>query len=293
MTEIGNILFMKTSLDHLPEGKQQQLRRAIDIIQEVVSPGMLILFGSYARGDWVEELADDGVHYQYQSDFDLLAVVKNEALATKIERKNSLHNRLHREIKTPVSLIAEDIHFVNRRLSKGQYFYTDILREGVMLHDSGVFELAEPGELDAKERKKLAQEDFEYWFGSAETYLKYSGYAIKDEDNNYAAFNLHQVAERLYGAILLVFTRYKPSSHDLQKLGQRVASIEPRFLTAFPQGTEEEKARFELLRKAYVNARYKPSYSITREELEWLAERVKCLQSLAEKLCKEKIASIR
>jgi len=97
------------------------------------------------------------VHYQYQSDFDLLAVVKNEALATKIERRDSLHNRLHREIKTPISLIAEDINFVNRRLSKGQYFYTDILREGIVLHDSSEFELAEPRELNLQERKKLAK----------------------------------------------------------------------------------------------------------------------------------------
>ena len=70
-----------------------------------------------------------------------------------------------------------------------------------------------------------------------------------------------------------------------------MASVETQFLTVFPQGTEEEKKRFELLRKAYVDARYKPSYTITQQELEWLAERVQFLQALTEKLCKEKIAS--
>ncbi len=282
---------MKTNLDHLPEDKRHQLLRAADLIQESVKPDMLILFGSYARGDWVEELADDGVHYQYQSDFDLLAVVKNEALATKIERKDSLHNRLNREIKTPISLIAEDIHFVNRRISKSQYFYTDILREGISLHDSGAFELAEPKELILHERKKLAEEDFEYWFTSSKDYFGQYKHALNDNIYNVAAFNLHQTTERLYAAILLVFTRYKPSTHDLHKLSQLVTSIEPQFLTAFPQGTEVEKARFELLRKAYVSARYKPSYSITQEELEWLSERVLHLQGLTEELCKAKIAS--
>ena len=282
---------MKTSLEHLPEEKQHQLRRAMDIVRETVNPGMLILFGSYARGDWVEELADDGVHYQYQSDFDLLAVVKNEALAAKIERKDSLHNRLNREIKTPISLIAEDIHFVNRRISKGQYFYTDIVQEGILLHDSGEFELAEPLELSLSERRKLAQEDFEYYFEKAITLKKSFNLHFTDQDYSEAAFLLHQITERFYSAVLLVFTRYKPKSHDLRKLNQRVASIEPQFLTVFPQGTDEEKGKFELLRKAYVNARYKPSYKITQEELEWLAERVLHLQALTEKLCKEKIAS--
>ncbi|WP_444994777.1 hypothetical protein [Aliikangiella sp. IMCC44359] len=47
----------------------------------------------------------------------------------------------------------------------------------------------------------------------------------------------------------------------------------------------------KLLRKAYVSARYNPDYSITSEELTWLAERVDYLQELTEKICKEKIES--
>ena len=281
---------MKTSLEHLPPHKQQELKRAVEIIEEVATPAMLILFGSYARaGDWVEELADDGVHYKYQSDFDLLAVVKNEALAVKIERKDSLHNRLHREVKTPVSLIAEDIHFVNRRLSKGQYFYTDILREGILLLDSGEFELAEPRELNAQDRKQLAQQDFDYWYKNATDFFKYHRIALQEGDLNKSAFFLHQAVESFYSTLLLVYTRYKPSSHDLQKLGQLVSSIEPKCLTVFPQGAEQERHRFELLRKAYVNARYKPAYTITDEELQWLAQRVSYLQTLTEELCKQKI----
>jgi len=282
---------MKTSLAHLPENKRQALQWAVDIIQEMATPDMLILFGSYARGDWVEELADDGVHYQYQSDFDLLAVVKNEHAATKIERKKSLRDRLNRELKTPVSLIAEDIQFVNRRISKGQYFYTDILREGILLHDSGKLALATPNVLHNNERKQLAEEDFEYWFTNAKEYFLDFKSPFDRGNYNNAAFLLHQVAERLYSTILLVFTRYKPSTHDLGKLSHRVASVEPQFLPIFPQGTEEERKRFELLRKAYVDARYKPSYTISAEQLQWLAERVQRLQQLTEKLCKEKISS--
>ena len=51
---------MKTALDHIPEQKQQELQRAIEIIRETVDLDMLILFGSYARGDWVEDLDQIG-----------------------------------------------------------------------------------------------------------------------------------------------------------------------------------------------------------------------------------------
>ncbi|MCP3922019.1 MAG: hypothetical protein GY714_05465 [Desulfobacterales bacterium] len=44
---------MKTSLEHLPEQKQQELQRAVEIIREEMA---YTIFGSYARGDWVEDL---------------------------------------------------------------------------------------------------------------------------------------------------------------------------------------------------------------------------------------------
>ncbi len=58
-----------------------------------------------------------------------------------------------------------------------------------------------------------------------------------------------------------------------------------------PTGSEEEKYRFELLRRAYVDARYKKTYRIIREELLWFEERVKHLRTLPEEQCAEKIAS--
>jgi len=283
---------MKITLDHLPEQKQQELQRAVEIIREEINPDMLILFGSYARGDWVEDMDPETLHYRYQSDFDLLVITETRQQASKIEQNSHLNQRLMKTIhRTPISLIAEDIQFVNRRLRKSQYFYIDIKREGILLYDSGKFELTEPIEITPQERKKLAEDDFEYWFGKASRLLNFYNFGITEKAYSEAAFQLHQVTESLYGTILLIFTRYKPSTHDLEKLSQWVASIEPQFLTVFPQSTEEEKKRFKLLRKAYVDARYKPSYKITQQELEWLAERVKNLQQLTEILCQEKIAS--
>ncbi|MCB2261974.1 MAG: HEPN domain-containing protein [Candidatus Thiosymbion ectosymbiont of Robbea hypermnestra] len=283
---------MKTSLAHLPEQKRQELQRAIEIIREETALDMLILFGSYARGDWVEDLDPETLLYRYQSDFDLLVVTETPRQASKIEQNSQLAQRLAKIIhRTPISLIAEDIQFFNRRLRKSQYFYIDILREGILLYDSGKFQLAEPIEITLKERKNLAEDDFEYWFNSAEEFWCGHEDAKNRGHLNNSAFLLHQVTERLYGTILLVFTRYKPSTHDIEKLGQRVSSIEPRFLAIFPHATEEEKERFKLLRKAYVDARYKPIYTITKEQLDWLAERVNHLKELTEELCKEKIES--
>ena len=59
----------------------------------------------------------------------------------------------------------------------------------------------------------------------------------------------------------------------------------------FPQGTKQEKNCFDLLNRAYVEARYDPDYKITRKQLEYLSKRVKLLQRLTKRICKEKIES--
>ncbi len=61
----------------------------------------------------------------------------------------------------------------------------------------------------------------------------------------------------------------------------------------FPKTTDEEKRLFELLKRAYIDARYKmDEYEITKEELTYLAERVNELKSLTDTICKAKIAKI-
>src|ERR1043165_2287287 len=62
-------------LKHLPLEKQKELKEIMKIICRNPEVGMVILFGSYARGDQVEEKEEDGIHFKYQSDFDLLVIV--------------------------------------------------------------------------------------------------------------------------------------------------------------------------------------------------------------------------
>ena len=98
--------------------------------------------------------------------------------------------------------------------------------------------------------------------------------------------------QKIQNTVISINRRYILStSHpeaDIKKLGKLVAAQEPKLLEVFPKGTEEERNRFELLRKAYVDARYDEDYEISREELEWLGARVKKLQKLTEDICTKK-----
>ena len=58
-----------------------------------------------------------------------------------------------------------------------------------------------------------------------------------------------------------------------------------------PRATKEQDENFKLLKKAYIDAHYKKDYKITKKQLEYLAKRVKLLQRLTKKICKQKIES--
>ena len=283
---------MKTSIDHLPDNKQSQLKLAVEIIGKYTNPEMIILFGSYARGEWVDDFDEESGHYRYQSDFDLLVITETSKQADKVEENGHMNKSLMSRIrKTPISIIAESIESVNSNLRKQQYFFSDIKREGIFLFDSKNFQLDKPAEIDDVLRKKLAEEDLEFWFSSATGFLIDFNSALNRKDFRKAAFYLHQATENLLATNLLVFTHYKPSTHDLEKLYSLVNSLHNEFITAFPLTNDKEKALFKLLRRAYVNARYNKTYRINQEQLEWLAEGVEQLKFLTEKLCREKIES--
>ena len=184
-----------------------------------------------------------------------------------------------------------DLREVNKALRRGQYFFTDIHKEGILLYDSKRFELAKAQKLSPEERKQTAEEDFKYWFKSAREF--YDDFKSNLEKRRYSksAFELHQATERFYMTVLLVFTHYKPKEHDIKILGKRVSNLDPRFLPIFPRRTPEEKRLFELLQKGYIDARYNPKYKITKKELEYLAERVRQLQKLTKMICRERIES--
>lgn len=103
---------------------------------------------------------------------------------------------------------------------------------------------------------------------------------------------LHQATEGYYKTALLVFTAYRPKEHNIQTLGKRCGQVHRTLRDVFPRATREEKHRFKLLKDAYVDARYSMTYSITREQLEALAEDVRVLRNKTEQACREKIASL-
>jgi predicted nucleotidyltransferase/HEPN domain-containing protein len=284
---------MKTTTEHLPMWKRQELENIVSFICRAVRVEMIILFGSYARGDFVDyDFRFDhkeGHFTSYESDFDLMVIVHGEKKANDFHIWPRLENQLSRKVPTPVSLIVEDIEHVNEQLSLGRYLYADMKKEGILLYDSKRFQLVRAKKLSPEEKRRLAREDCNIWFPRAKDLYRVYEFCCSIKSWNLAAFNLHQVTESLFAGASLVLTSYKPRTHDLEKLTKRMEKFDPDFCETFPRKEGEEKRLFELLQKAYTEARYSKHYKISKRELEYLAERVKKLRRLAMRKSREKI----
>lgn len=296
---------MRTDLDHLPQVQQDELKRVLSILTEefekvtarATQPWKrdgkiykVILFGSYARDDWVDE-PEKG----YQSDFDLLIVVSHRDLTEIADYWYIAEDRILRDpaIGRPVNIIVHSIDEVNQALKRGEFFWVDIARDGIALYELPRHELATPMPLTPVDAYRMAQGYFDKWFGSADQFRHLAQEAISKGWTNVAAFQLHQATERLYICFLLVRTLYFPRSHNIKFLRSLAEDKEPHLIEAWPRATKIDRRRFELLKRAYVEARYSANYEIGADDLNALTGCVRHLRELVENDSREWLEYLR
>lgn len=304
---------MKSDLDHLPERQQQELERVRSILLTEFEAARtngaggtsewrrrgqvlkIILFGSYARNDWVDE-PENG----YLSDFDLLIIVSHEKLTDIADYWWTAEDKILRdpEIGRTVNIIVHDLGEVNGALGRGEYFWTDIVRDGVILHEVPGHPLVPPRLASPEDayalakgysQQKLAQIDL--WLVDARRHVEAA--AEGQHHRQLGAFQLHQAVEAAYICVLLVHKLYAPRSHNIKFLRSLAEDVDKRLVAAWPRETRQDRRRFELLKRAYVEARYSDQYDASPEDLEWLADAARALRDIVADLCEARVAELR
>src|SRR3546814_7048420 len=130
---------------------------------------------------------------------------------TTLFRSRFLHDR---EIKTPVSFIVHSRREVNEAIRKGQYFFTDLRKEGIVLYELDDEPLVEPRPRTAKAAYATAKEHFEVRLPFAASMLKSFRLHLVDNDLRQSAFLLHQAIEHGSSGPLPTLTNYSPSTPD-------------------------------------------------------------------------------
>ncbi len=298
---------MRTALDHLPANKQRELERVVQIVFEEFEDAFalakhewkkagrilkIVLYGSYARGGWVDE---PHTAKGYQSDYDLLIVVNDKRLTDRVKYWSKVDDRLMREygitatLKTPVNFIVHTLQEVNDGLAHGRYFFMDVAQDGIALYQSDDTEFHQPKPKTPPQALAMAKEYNDEWFPSAMQRFEISKIGLEKGYLKPSAFDLHQSAEFLYHCVLLVVTFYTPHVHNLGFLRTQAERLDRRLTYVWPMDNRKHRAMFEKLKEAYVKARYSKHYRISEEELKWLGERVEELGQIVHEICSERV----
>ncbi|QIK55710.1 HEPN domain-containing protein [Dysgonomonas sp. HDW5B] len=288
---------MKKSITYLPSTNQRDLHFLVEsILTRVKQTEMIILFGSYARNNYVvyDEKFEFGKLQFYVSDYDILVVTSGISDGIAGKALDNIEVQYYNRAKDPdrqppVQFINIDMKKLNKELDEGRYFFTQIKQEGVMLYDSGKFKLARRRKLNFDEIKQQAQEYYDEKFNRANGFLKGAKFHSDDNDFQLASFNLHQTCENYFYAIRLAYTLQNSKQHNLTKLLNSVKKYSHEFIKVFPQDTAEEKRLFELIKAAYVNGRYDPDFIVTKEDIDALVPKVELLRDITKRICEEKI----
>ncbi|OQW43629.1 MAG: DNA-binding protein [Proteobacteria bacterium SG_bin5] len=296
---------MRKDIDHLPAAQRGELDRVqgvlmdefAEAIAKATSPSRkngkilkVILFGSYARDDWVDE-PENG----YQSDFDLLVVVNHSDLTDIAHYWYVAEDRILRDaaIQRPVNIIVHALDEVNQSLKRGEYFWVDIARDGIVLYELPCHPLATPMPLTSTDAYLMAKACFEEWLEKITDAIEIAEFCIEKGKWKDAAFTLHQATERAYICFLLVRTLYFPRSHNIKFLRSLAEDSEPRLIDVWPRDRRLDRRRFQLLKRAYVEARYSTAYQIDVDDLTAILACVRTLRDVVEQVSREHLETLR
>jgi predicted nucleotidyltransferase len=119
----------------------RQIESVVDEIARRFKPQQVILFGSYAYGTPTED-----------SDVDLLVVKRHRGhtadAACRIRTPLEVHFSMDLLVRSPAA--------IRRRLALGDYFISDIVNKGIILHENDDARMGQQGRRRLRRRRRIA-----------------------------------------------------------------------------------------------------------------------------------------
>jgi HEPN domain-containing protein len=279
---------MNTSLAHLTPAQRQELEAVKRTIVQAVRPEKIILFGIFSVE--ADTRSFSGRLPPGLGAYDLLVVTGPGDRRSDYELQDIIESRCRDS--AAVTVLVHDIGYVNRRIAEGQYFFTQIRREAILLYDAGRTPLSKLSECDLAQVREIAERDFDRWRRQSRAFFRSAEFNLDAGEWKIVLFMLHQAAEQIYQAILLAFTGYKPTTHNLDKLRRYTNRFSVELVWLFPRNSDEEDRLFRLLLSGYVDARYKEDFVVGEADARLLTGRVGQLLEIAERVCGNRLLSL-
>lgn len=279
---------MQSTLPHITEPQHQLLRETISRIVEAVKPEKILCFGVRTSKLETWSCFLPATDPLISADYDLLVIPRERTKAKREAVAQVIQNYNNASIK--FTTLVHSIDAVNDGLQQGNFFFTSLYHQGVILYDGNNLPLTFPPEKNIHViPSPIIESDWKKWSGLARKFYDGAVYALSKEANDLAVFMLHQGVEHICIALIRIYMGYRRTTHKLSKLLAMVENFSRYSVTVFPRLTADEIRLFAVLESAYVKARYKADYAVDTSTVNILKEQVEELLKIAECLYIEKL----
>ncbi|AMK26506.1 HEPN domain-containing protein (plasmid) [Sphingobium sp. SJ10-10] len=293
-----------TGIDQLPRPVRQELRTVTALLFEAFAQTLKGRLSEQYRTGHIVKLILHGPparivpwHGGAGDPLPLWAIVNHPKLVRRKQDWHLVRDRLRRawefgEIARPVRLTVHSLQQVNSALAEGIPDFVTMASEGISLYEMEGFRFASPRLLPPSERHARAQVEFARWYKRASDFLTGAAFYRNEANNPMTALLLHQACEHLYQCVSWTLALHGRRTHALDELRELAEFHDVRLKAIWPGDSRFERRCFSLIRRAYVEARYVPTFAITDAELAWAMERVIQLRGLVGELCRERLAAM-
>lgn len=204
-------------------------------------------------------------------EFDLLIITQPDAKYND----HTLYEKIARLTPSHIQLfsIAHRLSAVIHAAKHGHEFFVHVLRCGKALYNlDNTIESIPLNEVQSSLTHK--QSLWNHYSNLAAQFLAGARYHKSNRHYALALFDLHQVVEHASTAIVYWMLGYRATTHSLKQSLSLVKLISKKPVEAFPQCTNEDKRLFNLLAKAYSDARYQVTFHVNPTDVEIIVNRV-------------------
>lgn len=275
--------------DNRTIGCQEAFNDRLTEIVKLLKPEIIICFGTRIRtaSTWSPFLGP-GVP-SARGEYDLLIILRDDdhrrdhEIIDLVDRRNT--------DTLVLATVVHRLHAVQDALRESSFFFSCLCQQGVPVYGDMALLAGDIPSSAVWPALEGLERQWDRWFGLSRNFLSTAAESASRGWHTLAVFMLHQAVEHACIAIIRVCMGYRPTTHSLSRLLRLVENIAVQISAIFPCATEEEQTLFNVLQKAYSDARYRDVYTISAADVAILIARVRTLHGLFEKLYAEKRAA--
>ncbi|MCA6439141.1 MAG: HEPN domain-containing protein [Chitinophagaceae bacterium] len=180
----------------------------------------------------------------------------------------------------PVTAIVLEFEQFNQWLKDGHRFAYQVRTKATLLFEDLSVSFGDVNEVAPDTIKAFREAAHTKGLDLMQEFLAGADLYKVRQQNKMAAFMLHQAAEFGLHAILKISIGLCVNSHNLDKLIRYCSIANSNVSKVFNRHIENEKRLFQLLQRAYIETRYKETYSINNSDLLEITNKIALLQEI-------------